>query len=438
MAADDCWVDDSQFDADAAYYENDEYDAVVDGEYDVEAYDEAYTAYLDAHRRFQDLKLSCGFYPVVALADQGSMPTPASSQLPAGAERGKGSGGGGKAKGRGRGKGKNCVRYPPRGERKPPDPRGCALPSLWSHRSPSSSVPTDSQAFSPTFFELSKSKETSHWGNGDPTASWRAGTCHLWRCWWQAPCWLHNAGPWRLCIPHGFWAFPSICRAPQMPGPSHWDHRDAAHPQDFSFWGWSLNNQHWIAKIPIFVNSAMGFAHAFIIKGETPMLMGRPIIEKLGLIVNSKRRTMMFEGHPWRPITMGKMGEYLLSLTEDFDTELIYEPGWEADFNRKAWGLGLCDLPEVWRCLFWNGLNWTSSTTRWSQFAFKTLEELWCCPLHRGEHAQQQCHQGAQVFWSQASTDLGSLCWRIPHVTNCGDSRMPSWSFWLWIRLGFW
>jgi hypothetical protein len=162
MAADDCWVDDSQFDADAAYYENDEYDAVVDGEYDVEAYDEAYTAYLDAHRRFQDLKLSCGFYPVVALADQGSMPTPASSQLPAGAERGKGSGGGGKAKGRGRGKGKNCVRYPPRGERKPPDPRGCALPSLWSHRSPSSSVPTDSQAFSPTFFELSKSKETSH------------------------------------------------------------------------------------------------------------------------------------------------------------------------------------------------------------------------------------------------------------------------------------
>ena len=31
----------------------------------------------------------------------------------------------------------------------------------------------------------------------------------------------------------------------------------------------------------------------------------------------------MFEGHPWSPITMGKMGEYLLSLTEDFDTELI-------------------------------------------------------------------------------------------------------------------
>jgi len=30
------------------------------------------------------------------------------------------------------------------------------------------------------------------------------------------------------------------------------------------------------------VNSVMGFAHVFIIKGETPMLMGRPIIEELG------------------------------------------------------------------------------------------------------------------------------------------------------------
>ena len=91
----------------------------------------------------------------------------------------------------------------------------------------------------------------------------------------------------------------------------------------FHFGGDHSTTSHWIAKIPIFVNSVMGFAHAF---SETPMLMGRPIIEELGLIVNFKRRTMMFEGHPWRPITMGKMGEYLLSLTEDSDTELIGHP----------------------------------------------------------------------------------------------------------------
>ena len=166
MAADDSWVDDSQFDADAAYYENAEYDAVEDAEYDVEAYDEAYAAYFDARRRFQDLKLSRGFYPVVALADQGAMSTSSSSQTPIGTGRGKGYGGGGEAKGRGRGKGKNIVRYPPRGDRKPPDPTGraaaithclrCGAMGYQAAQCPR--TPT----FSTTFFDVSKPKEASH------------------------------------------------------------------------------------------------------------------------------------------------------------------------------------------------------------------------------------------------------------------------------------
>ena len=30
----------------------------------------------------------------------------------------------------------------------------------------------------------------------------------------------------------------------------------------------------------------------------------------------------MFEGGLWRPVTLGRHGEYLLSLTDDFETEL--------------------------------------------------------------------------------------------------------------------
>ena len=91
----------------------------------------------------------------------------------------------------------------------------------------------------------------------------------------------------------------------------------------FHFGGDHSTVSHWIAKVPMFINSAFGFAQAFIIKGETSMLMGRPIMEELGISVNFKQRTMMFEGHPWRPITMGLHGEYLMALTEDFDAELI-------------------------------------------------------------------------------------------------------------------
>ena len=113
--------------------------------------------------------------------------------------------------------------------------------------------------------------------------------------------------------------------------------RDLGYPVDslemqrcsttFHFGGDHSTTSHWIATIPIFVNSAMGFAQAFIIKRKTPLLMRRPIIEELGIVVNFKSRMMMFEDRSWRPITMGLHGEYLLSLTEDFDDhELIGPP----------------------------------------------------------------------------------------------------------------
>ena len=56
-ANDDGWFDDS-FDAQAAYYEDSEHGhAAADEAFDTEQYDEAFAAYLDARRRFQDLKL---------------------------------------------------------------------------------------------------------------------------------------------------------------------------------------------------------------------------------------------------------------------------------------------------------------------------------------------------------------------------------------------
>ena len=94
----------------------------------------------------------------------------------------------------------------------------------------------------------------------------------------------------------------------------------------FHFGGDHSTTSHWIARIPMVLKHVHGFAEAFIIRGETPMLMGRPIIEELGMVLNLKNGTLMFDGHPWRPITIGRHGEYLLSLTEDFDHELIGHP----------------------------------------------------------------------------------------------------------------
>ena len=68
---DDEWEDADEFDAQAAYYQYEETagDPSETVLQDVDTYDEVYAAYVDARRRFSDLKLARGFLPVAALND---------------------------------------------------------------------------------------------------------------------------------------------------------------------------------------------------------------------------------------------------------------------------------------------------------------------------------------------------------------------------------
>ena len=68
---DDEWDEADEFDAQAAYYQYEETNAEPSETalQDVDTYDEVYAAYVDARRRFSDLKLARGFLPVVALND---------------------------------------------------------------------------------------------------------------------------------------------------------------------------------------------------------------------------------------------------------------------------------------------------------------------------------------------------------------------------------
>eukprot|EP00959_Pyramimonas_sp_CCMP1952_P364672 7636967-Pyramimonas_sp.AAC.1 len=66
-------------------------------DFDVSEYDEVYAAYHDARKRFNDLKLARGYYPVVAMVPgaTGSSASAAPRRLP--------SKGGAKGRGRSRG-----------------------------------------------------------------------------------------------------------------------------------------------------------------------------------------------------------------------------------------------------------------------------------------------------------------------------------------------
>ena len=111
----------TEFDNDAVYYQGTT--EPNDPMAEAELYDEAYASYIDARKRFNDIKLSRGYLPIVALTDAGLALQPgvcSSTRSPTSSPHGR-KGKGGKSKPSG--KGKNKVRYPPCGAGKAPDPK---------------------------------------------------------------------------------------------------------------------------------------------------------------------------------------------------------------------------------------------------------------------------------------------------------------------------
>ena len=72
----------------------------------------------------------------------------------------------------------------------------------------------------------------------------------------------------------------------------------------------------------LIIKGQFGKVQVFLLRGETPMLCGRPIIEALGIDIGfAKRRYRFDEGH-WQDALLGLHGEYVLPLTTDYDSRL--------------------------------------------------------------------------------------------------------------------
>ena len=64
----------------------------------------------------------------------------------------------------------------------------------------------------------------------------------------------------------------------------------------------------------------------YVIRGEAPILMGRPILEELGLTVDYGSKTMRWPDRDWESIEIGKRGEHLLQLGKDIKDCRDQEP----------------------------------------------------------------------------------------------------------------
>ena len=309
-----------EFDQDAVYYQEDEIDGPQD--YDVEAYDTAYAAYQDARKRFTDLKLARGYLPVVALADPAAgNVSPGVSQAPYSPSRSGGSKGGGKkGKGggrKGKGKGKATFRYTP-APPKQADPRGRAAAAIClrcgqvghttatcpvqakqgvKRSSPTESMAKNDEAM--VIFVDIFGQERVDCAMMDPGAS----------------AFLCGYGPFKRYIEYLI----------ELGFPQHLleFHRVR---RKFHFGGDGESWSNWSVRLPMFLKGQFGKVHVFLLKGETPMLCGRPIIEALGIDIGfAKKRYRFDEGH-WQDALLGVHGEYLLPLTDDYDARLLQSP----------------------------------------------------------------------------------------------------------------
>ena len=292
------------FDQEAIYFQDDPNDAAtLDGSESpwIEEYDQVYAAYLDARKRFSDLKLSRGFYPIVAIGDPaagniapGLLSPPQSPSRGGKAKKGKG----------GRSSSATFKYGKPPG--KAADPKGraktmtclrCGQPGHFAAQCPakSTSSPTSNKRPAPGPVE---SMVRGHERHGvtmlDPGAS----------------AFLCGFGPLRRYLEY--------LKACNFPIETIEFNRCC---RKFCFGGDGESWSHWVVRLPMCIGGQHGRAQVFLVKGETPLLCGRPIIEALGIVLDFANKKIRFQDGCWTSATLGYHGEYLLPLWEPVDDD---------------------------------------------------------------------------------------------------------------------
>eukprot|EP00913_Durusdinium_trenchii_P010092 g9465.t1 len=82
----------------------------------------------------------------------------------------------------------------------------------------------------------------------------------------------------------------------------------------------------------------------FVLSGETPMLVGRPVIKALDMTIDFSQQRIRFGNDDWQDAVLGRHEEYLLDLTSTFDSEqLSWEPSFDLQLDEQLGDSGSYD-----------------------------------------------------------------------------------------------
>ena len=297
------WYDD--WTDETAHYEHD--DTAPDDDYE-----EVYATYLDARRRFADLRAARGFWPVMAVppSSSGTSSAPPTTYAPSKGKPTKGKGKSGKGKGKGKGGQRPFIQKGSAQQRASSAAAVCLRCGQTGHYSdacpnPSSKTSTPGGSQSPS--KKPKTTEsyaymvTSYVDAGRPQSV--LGT-------------LDN-GASSVLIGHN--TLMKNLSVLQACG------RDLRHlcfrPVDktFHFGGDASSRAEWSIHLPVNVGGIFGRLQVFVIPGDTPFLVGRPVLKHFKIQIDYASDKISFGGNSWTSAIKGRREEYLINLHDSSD-----------------------------------------------------------------------------------------------------------------------
>ena len=268
--------------------------------------EEAYAAYLDARRHFAQMKAARGYFPVVALADSGSSMA-AGSQSPKPPE--------GRGKGRGKVKGKPSYRQSNPPQKGSAASRAnatrclrCGQVGHWAANctaSPTRTSPTPSTTSSPT----KKAKTDSAMMVRDLAKHVPAGLPLLSS---EGLYGIQDGGASSVVCGHD--VLMRIIDHMKERGVPVERFLFAATNKVFGFGGDANRHADWSVRLPVYIEGQAGYIETFIVEGNTPLLIGRPILQALNIKIDYNSNQVSIQDGEWKAADMGEKGEYLLCL----------------------------------------------------------------------------------------------------------------------------
>ena len=273
--------------------------------------EEAYAAYLDARRRFAEVKAGRGYYPVVAMVDT------AGTQMPITTTPAKGKTPKGKGKPKGHSKGK------PGGARGPPLPaKGmaradstrclrCGQVGHWASQCPKPPAPqTGSTPGSPNKRPKQGSAMMAM-GSGSALAPRHIGRCVG----------LQDGGASSMVGGHDF-----VMEVITEFVSKGLDPETLAFTQvnkSFLFGGDHRSLADWSVHLPVWIGGTKGRIQCFLVEGTMPILIGRPLLKALKVKVNYDTDMVSVLGEGWTSVLKGPKGEHLLALDDGLNEDTL-------------------------------------------------------------------------------------------------------------------